>query len=95
MCKERGPFIVPTEPRTGPGSQKSLRNRNLASIQRNLIDHGQLTQIELAQVTGLSPATVSNLVKVLLTEGEVSSSPTTRSGRRAKLISSIDRKRSE
>lgn len=44
---------------------------------------GSLTQIELAGVTGLSPATVSNIVKELTTAGVLHTSPSTRSGRRA------------
>lgn len=44
---------------------------------------GSLTQIELAGVTGLSPATVSNIVKELTGAGVLHTSPSTRSGRRA------------
>ncbi|MFR9725189.1 ROK family transcriptional regulator [Streptomyces sp. MS19] len=44
---------------------------------------GSLTQIELAGVTGLSPATVSNIVKELTQLGVLHTSPSTRSGRRA------------
>ncbi|WP_265521691.1 ROK family transcriptional regulator [Oerskovia flava] len=44
---------------------------------------GSLTQIELAGVTGLSPATVSNIVKELTSAGVLHTSPSTRSGRRA------------
>jgi predicted NBD/HSP70 family sugar kinase len=48
--------------------------------------HGSLTQIELAGVTGLSPATVSNIVKELAALGVLHTSPSTRSGRRALLV---------
>jgi predicted NBD/HSP70 family sugar kinase len=45
--------------------------------------HGHLTQVELAGATGLSPATISNIVKELAALGVVSTSTTSRSGRRA------------
>ncbi|THE06063.1 ROK family transcriptional regulator [Microbacterium oleivorans] len=49
--------------------------------------HGRLTQIELAGATGLSPATVSNIVKELTASGVLHTSFTSRSGRRATLVS--------
>jgi len=45
--------------------------------------HGGLTQVELAGVTGLSPATVSNIVKELTASGVLHATPSTHSGRRA------------
>lgn len=45
--------------------------------------HGALTQVEVAGVTGLSPATVSNIVKELTVAGVLSTRLTVRSGRRA------------
>lgn len=45
--------------------------------------HGGLTQVELAGVTGLSPATVSNIVKELVATGALHATPSTSSGRRA------------
>lgn len=45
--------------------------------------HGHLTQVELAGSTGLSPATVSNIVKELAASGVLHTSVTSRSGRRA------------
>jgi predicted NBD/HSP70 family sugar kinase len=45
--------------------------------------HGGLTQVELAGATGLSPATVSNIVKELTASGLLHTAPTSRSGRRA------------
>jgi predicted NBD/HSP70 family sugar kinase len=45
--------------------------------------HGRLTQVELAGVTGLSPATVSNIVKELSGYGILHTSASSRSGRRA------------
>ncbi|OAH51934.1 transcriptional regulator [Microbacterium oleivorans] len=46
-----------------------------------------MTQIELAGATGLSPATVSNIVKELTATGVLHTSFTSRSGRRATLVS--------
>lgn len=51
----------------------------MSAVQRR----GSITQIELAGVTGLSPATVSNIVKELTAVGVLHTSPSTRSGRRA------------
>lgn len=50
-------------------------------------DHGAMTQVELAQLTGLSPATVSNVVRELDQSGAVHLSPSVRNGRRAVLVS--------
>jgi predicted NBD/HSP70 family sugar kinase len=47
---------------------------------------GSLTQVELAGVTGLSPATISNIVKELAAAGVLNTSPTSRSGRRAQQV---------
>jgi predicted NBD/HSP70 family sugar kinase len=51
----------------------------VASLKR----HGHLTQVELAGSTGLSPATVSNIVKELAASGVLNTAVTSRSGRRA------------
>lgn len=48
---------------------------------------GSLTQVELAGATGLSPASVSNIVKELASAGVLRTTPSTRSGRRATLVS--------
>jgi predicted NBD/HSP70 family sugar kinase len=48
--------------------------------------HGGLTQVELAGATGLSPATVSNIVKELVTSGVLNTTHATRSGRRAVFV---------
>jgi predicted NBD/HSP70 family sugar kinase len=66
-----------------PGSQTSLREANRARIVESLMRHGHLTQVELAGSTGLSPATVSNIVKELSASGVLNTSTTSRSGRRA------------
>ena len=72
---------------TPPGSQSSLREANRARLLDALKRHGRLTQIELAGTTGLSPATVSNIVKELTASGMLHTSFTSRSGRRATLVS--------
>lgn len=66
-----------------PGSQTSLREANRARIVNAVQQRGSLTQVELAGVTGLSPATISNIVKELASAGVLSTAPTSRSGRRA------------
>ena len=66
-----------------PGSQTSLREANRARIVDSLKHHGHLTQVELAGSTGLSPATVSNIVKELSASGVLNTSITSRSGKRA------------
>ena len=70
-----------------PGSQSSLREANRARLVESLKRHGRLTQVELAGSTGLSPATVSNIVKELTAAGLLHTSFTSRSGRRATLVS--------
>lgn len=72
--------------RATPGSQTSLREANRARIVSAVTQRGSLTQVELAGVTGLSPATVSNIVKELATAGLLHTSPTSRSGRRAQEV---------
>jgi DNA-binding MarR family transcriptional regulator len=74
-------------PSHGFGSQQALRIRNLDALLREVQNNGPGTQRELAERTGLSAATVSNLVQILLGEKKISASPTISSGRRATLIS--------
>lgn len=69
-----------------PGSQSSLRDANRAAILKAVKFHGGLTQVELVNATGLSAATVSTIVKHLLAEDLVEVTQTTRSGRRAQLV---------
>jgi predicted NBD/HSP70 family sugar kinase len=70
-----------------PGSQSSLREANRARLVESLKRHGRLTQVELAGSTGLSPATVSNIVKELTATGLLHTSITSSNGRRATLVS--------
>ena len=60
--------------RRTPGSQTSLREANRGRIVDAVKKHGGLTQVELAGATGLSPATVSNIVKELSESGVLSTS---------------------
>jgi len=66
-----------------PGSQSALRMRNQLRVTDQLLRGGPATQAELSRMTGLSTATVSNIVKSMHTAGLVSLTPTTSSGRRA------------
>ena len=66
-----------------PGSNASLRVMNRLRVLNAVRDRGPLTQIEIADATGLSPATVSNLVKELDAARAVRLSPSIRNGRRA------------
>ncbi|HNQ05813.1 MAG TPA: ROK family transcriptional regulator [Tetrasphaera sp.] len=70
-----------------PGSQSSLRERNRFRVLDALTRLGALTQIEIAEQTGLSPATVSNVVKELGSAGVVELTPSVRNGRRAVSVS--------
>jgi predicted NBD/HSP70 family sugar kinase len=72
--------------RATPGSQTSLREANRARIIDAVKRHGGLTQVELAGATGLSPATVSNIVKELTASSILHITMTTRSGRRAQHV---------
>lgn len=69
------------------GSQASLREANRRRVLKALRAAGSLTQAELARQTGLSPATVSNIVRDLAEAGILDVTPTARSGRRAQAVS--------
>ncbi|MGG5171908.1 ROK family transcriptional regulator [Pseudarthrobacter sp. J1738] len=79
---------MPATPRSttsrtkNPGSQSALRKQNQQRIIQTLTS-GPATQAELARQTGLSTATVSNIVKVMQAGGLVATEPVTSSGRRA------------
>lgn len=74
-------------PSPAPGSQASLREANRARVLEVLRRYGALTQVEVATATGLSPATVSNIVKELVAAEVLDVAPTSRSGRRAQQVS--------
>lgn len=74
-------------PSAPPGSQASLREANRQRIVDALTTHGSLAQIELVDITGLSAATVSNIVRELSANGVLSTTFGSRSGRRAVQVS--------
>lgn len=70
-----------------PGSQSSLHRANLERVVRAVRMAGSLTQAEIARGTGLSAATVSNIVRELKESGTVDVTPTSAGGRRARSVS--------
>ncbi|GFH37835.1 ROK family transcriptional regulator [Streptomyces pacificus] len=70
-----------------PGSQTSLHRANLERVVRAVRLAGSLTQAEIARSTGLSAATVSNIVRELKEGGTVEVTPTSAGGRRARSVS--------
>jgi predicted NBD/HSP70 family sugar kinase len=68
------------------GSQTALREANRALLFETVRKFGGLTQIELSESTGLSTATVSNLVRQFVEEDVFDTRSTIRSGRRATLV---------
>ncbi|MGA7203108.1 MAG: ROK family transcriptional regulator [Specibacter sp.] len=80
---DQDPTPVTRRRASNPGSQSALRGRNQQRITEQLIKGGPSTQADLARSTGLSTATVSNIVKSMATMDLVSLTPTTSSGRRA------------
>jgi predicted transcriptional regulator len=73
----------------GSGSQKALRICKLDVLMQDLKDNGPGTQRQLAQRTGLSQATVSNLVRILVANGRARTTSTISSGRRAVLVTAL------
>jgi predicted NBD/HSP70 family sugar kinase len=69
-----------------PGSQSALRRANQLRVLRAVRTAGALTQAEIARGTGLSAATVSNIVRELREAGTVVVSPTYSGGRRAQRV---------
>ncbi|MFE2865850.1 ROK family protein [Embleya sp. NPDC059259] len=67
------------------GPQAAMRAANLRRLLACL-ERGPLSQVELAQAAGLSEATVSNLVRLLLAERRVVLAPGVRNGRRTKVV---------
>ncbi|MGQ4443628.1 ROK family protein [Streptomyces violaceoruber] len=70
-----------------PGSQSSLHRANLERVVRAVRLAGSLTQAEIARTTGLSAATVSNIVREWRDGGTVEVTPTSAGGRRARSVS--------
>ena len=73
-----------------PGSQSALRRLNERRVLDALATQGSLTQTELARATGLSRATISNIVKSLAGRHRVQTTPVTSSGRRALGVTLLD-----
>ena len=69
--------------RVPPGSPSSLREANRTRILDAIKRLGAMTQVELADATGLSPATISIIVNELAAAGLLTTEQVTRSGRRA------------
>ena len=72
--------------RSGAGSQRALRAANTRRVLAALAEGGPMTQAALSRVTGLSTATISNILGDLRGDTLVRTSPTTSSGRRALLV---------
>jgi predicted NBD/HSP70 family sugar kinase len=70
-----------------PGSQGALRAANQRRVVAAIRAAGSLTQAEIARATGLSAATVSNIVNDLAADGMLQVSSTISSGRRARAVS--------
>lgn len=75
-----------------PGSQSALRLRNEQLITTALRSQGPLSQAELARTTGLSTATISNIVRAMAGQGLVQTRTTTSSGRRALAVSLLEQR---
>lgn len=69
-----------------PGSQAALRQANQQRVIEALRSGGTLTQAEIARGTGLSAATVSNIVRDLRALGTIGVRTTAANGRRARAI---------
>lgn len=70
-----------------PGSQSALRMANQQRVLRAVRAAGSLTQTQIARTTGLSAATVSNIVRELRETGVVEVAATSSNGRRAQSVS--------
>lgn len=71
---------------TGPGSLSALRLANRQRLVEVLQDGRQISQAELARRTGLSPATVSGLVRGLGEEGLLAVAEGVSNGRRSRMV---------
>ena len=76
-----------TDAQVTPGSQAALRQANRERVIAALRRSGTLTQAEIARATGLSAASVSNIVRDLRSMGTVSVRETSSNGRRARAVS--------
>jgi predicted NBD/HSP70 family sugar kinase len=69
------------------GSTAALRRHNTSRILQEVRSSGGLVQAEIARRTGLSPATVTNLVRELTEAGMVVAEERVHQGRKAKWVS--------
>ncbi len=69
------------ETRTGTGSQSALRELNTAAIVEVLRANGPLVQADVSRLTGLSRATVSNIVAAEVATGHLRTERVLRDGR--------------
>ncbi|MFL6055185.1 MAG: ROK family transcriptional regulator [Actinoallomurus sp.] len=74
-------------PSATPGSQSSLREANQRRVIQAVRDAGAPIQADIARSTGLSRATVSNIVRELSAGGMLVTTPTSAGGRRARAVS--------
>lgn len=72
----------------GPGSQAALRSANQGRVLELLRSSGELTQAEVARLTGLAPATVSNIVRELTSAGVIDEADSGQRRRRLRLARS-------
>ena len=68
---------------TRSGSLSSLRQANVSQVLSVLQRFGGMTQIELADATNLSTATISSIVRELTEKGKVDTTSVSRNGRHA------------
>ncbi|MDR1824596.1 MAG: ROK family transcriptional regulator [Bifidobacteriaceae bacterium] len=79
--------MTPTGPK--PGSQTALRQANLARVLALVRAGGPTTQAEIARQTGLSAASVTNLVRLLVAKGQVKVDDALVAGRRSRVVSPL------
>lgn len=72
--------------RPATGNQTALREANRIRILEAVKRYGGLSQVELAGATGLSAATVSNIVREMSTSGLLQTAQSIHSGRRAQRV---------
>jgi predicted NBD/HSP70 family sugar kinase len=73
-----------------PGSTAALRQRNTQLVLDQVRASGGMVQAEIARQTGLSAATVTNLVRNLAADGAVTCETRSHNGRRAKWVAPAD-----
>ncbi|MDR1426146.1 MAG: ROK family protein, partial [Bifidobacteriaceae bacterium] len=75
----------------GPGSPHALREANKARILTTVVASGSLTHAQIARRSGLSRASVTNMVRELAAAGEVEVTDVLRAGRRSRLVTATGR----